>query len=710
MKFHPVKADRYKIANVLIVAACILLNVIPNFLVEWFDLPLFLDTAGTILAACIGGAMPGIVVAVITNVLCVYFNPVALYFTPLNILIALVSASFVTRELYRRKRNLVWFILIITFIGGVIGSGFQWLVIGGPQHLEIVRNARIMSRGSEAGYVLSSVFLNTVMNFFDKCITTGIAVLIIRLFPKGFLQKLRDSSWRQKPLTEKEKRFIKRSSDNGIHSVRFRISLMLAAVTVSVTVLAVWISSVQNARNIEEYYVQIATNATGFTAEIVDGDRIDEFLKLGYDAEGYKETEDRLYEVMKYFHGVQFLSVIKIMRDGGHYVFDLDSVDEPGYDPGTVMPFIPEYAEYMDRLFAGDEIPYRKTSTEYGKAITFYSPIKNSAGITTAYAVADVSMDDIESGNRDYLFRMILVFSSFFAMILGLGLWATGRYLVYPIGSMAMEAENFVKVIGNQDKLDDNVRHLRKLEISTDDEVQMLYRAMCEMGSGIAEQMREIRYYSEATSKMQNGLIITMADMVENRDSDTGAHIQKTAAYVRIILAGLKKKGYYAEKLTPRYMNEVEMSAPLHDVGKINIPDRILNKPGKLTDEEFAIMKTHTTHGKRIMEQAISTVSGENYLKEARNMAAYHHERWDGKGYPEGLHGQIIPLSARVMAVADVFDALSSPRVYKPAFPLEKALEIIEEGSGKAFDPKVVEVFMESLPEVKVVLKKYQEM
>ena len=150
-------------------------------------------------------------------------------------------------------------------------------------------------------------------------------------------------------------------------------------------------------------------------------------------------------------------------------------------------------------------------------------------------------------------------------------------------------------------------------------------------------------------------------------------------------------------------------SAPLHDIGKINIPDEVLNKPGKLDDEEFEIMKTHTTAGKRIIENAISTVEGDNYLKEARNMAAYHHERWDGKGYPEGIHGEVIPLSARIMAVADVFDALTSPRVYKPAFPLEKALSILDEGKGTQFDPKCVEVFMDSLAEVRVILIKYNQ-
>ena len=137
-------------------------------------------------------------------------------------------------------------------------------------------------------------------------------------------------------------------------------------------------------------------------------------------------------------------------------------------------------------------------------------------------------------------------------------------------------------------------------------------------------------------------------------------------------------------------------------------PMLVLNKPGKLTDEEYEIMKPHTTAGKRIIEKAISTGKGENYLKEARNMAAYHHERWDGKGYPEGLHGEVIPLSARIMAVADVFDALTSARVYKPAFPAGEGLEIINGGGkGTQFDPKCVEVFMDSLPEVKVILRKY---
>jgi HD-GYP domain-containing protein (c-di-GMP phosphodiesterase class II) len=214
------------------------------------------------------------------------------------------------------------------------------------------------------------------------------------------------------------------------------------------------------------------------------------------------------------------------------------------------------------------------------------------------------------------------------------------------------------------------------------------------MSSGTAEQLRSIRYLADSTAKMQNGLIITMADLVENRDSDTGAHIQKTAAYVKIIAEGLKRKGYYAEKLTPKFISDIVTSAPLHDIGKIHISDTILNKPGKLTPEEYEIMKTHTTAGREIMEKAISTVNGENYLKEAKNMAAYHHERWDGKGYPAGLAGKDIPLHARVVSIADAYDAMRSDRIYRKGLAPDRIRAELVKGSGTQFDPSHLEVFL----------------
>ena len=200
-------------------------------------------------------------------------------------------------------------------------------------------------------------------------------------------------------------------------------------------------------------------------------------------------------------------------------------------------------------------------------------------------------------------------------------------------------------------------------------------------------------FYHKQVSDMQSGMITFMAEMVENRDDNTGGHIKRTAKYVEAITKELRKNKVYGDILTDRYIDDMVVAAPLHDIGKIHIPDAVLNKPGRLTDEEFEIMKTHTTAGEELLERAKKELGESGYLNMAKEMAAYHHEWWNGKGYPYGKSGEEIPLCARIMAVADVFDALTSKRCYKSAMPLEKAYSIIREETGTHFDPNVAEAF-----------------
>ena len=200
-------------------------------------------------------------------------------------------------------------------------------------------------------------------------------------------------------------------------------------------------------------------------------------------------------------------------------------------------------------------------------------------------------------------------------------------------------------------------------------------------------------FYHERVSNMQSGMISFMAEVVENRDDNTGGHIRRTAKYAEGIAKQLKRHGVYSDILSDRYMEDMVVAAPLHDIGKIHIPDAVLNKPGKLTEEEFGTMKTHTTAGEELIAYAKAELGESGYLNMAMEMAAYHHEWWNGNGYPYGISGEEIPLCARIMAVADVFDALTSKRCYKNAMPLEKAYAIIREESGTHFDPAVVEAF-----------------
>lgn len=201
-------------------------------------------------------------------------------------------------------------------------------------------------------------------------------------------------------------------------------------------------------------------------------------------------------------------------------------------------------------------------------------------------------------------------------------------------------------------------------------------------------------FYHERVSGMQTGMISFMAEVVEDRDNNTGGHIRRTAKYVEGIAKELRRQGVYSDILTDSYVRDMVVAAPLHDIGKIHIPDAVLNKPGKLTAEEFEVMKTHCLAGEKLLVHAKEELGGSGYLDMAAEMAAYHHEWWNGKGYPYGKRGEEIPLCARIMAVADVYDALTSNRCYKKAMPPETAYKIIREESGTHFDPAIVKAFL----------------
>lgn len=210
----------------------------------------------------------------------------------------------------------------------------------------------------------------------------------------------------------------------------------------------------------------------------------------------------------------------------------------------------------------------------------------------------------------------------------------------------------------------------------------------------------------EQQALYSRNMIYGFATLVENRDKNTGGHIKRTSIYSEMLAERLKKKGIYSDIITEDFIQCLAMVAPLHDVGKIAIPDSVLCKPGKLTDEEFEIMKSHSIRGGEIIRETFVEIADENYRTMAYEVARYHHEKWNGKGYPIGLSGEDIPLSARIMTVADVFDAVSEKRCYRDAMPIEKCFAIIEEGIGRDFDPAIAEAFLEMRQEITQIREK----
>ncbi len=492
------------------------------------------------------------------------------------------------------------------------------------------------------------------------------------------------------------------------HSLRIKIVLLL---TTALTIFGGFAAGISYKVFVDTSIAQhkeIATGVAKLAAGVIEPDKVRDFLSRGETAPDYLKTKMKLSNIRNNAVDIKYLYVYKILPDGCHVVFDLDTDDVPGAAPGMVIPFDNAFKEYIPTLLSGGNIEPIISNETYGWLLTAYVPVYDDEDNCQCYAAADISMDWIRQKAYSYLIKLCIIFLAVWFLLLVPVITISNSNIIIPINRMAKATNRFA--FNSSESIDKSLEWIHRLNIRTGDEIENLYRAFTKMAEDSVNYINDIRKKSETISTIHNALIFSLADMVEKRDKNTGEHIRKTAEYARIIMESLRRRGDYKEELTDSFIENVVTSAPLHDIGKINVPDGILNKPGKLDDEEFVIMKSHTSAGGNIISQIIEKIPDSEYLIESRNLAAYHHEKWNGAGYPCGLKGEEIPLSSRIMAVADVFDALVSNRSYKKGFSYDKAFMIINEGSGNHFDPTVVAAFFDAKEEVLSVAEKFRIM
>ncbi len=217
---------------------------------------------------------------------------------------------------------------------------------------------------------------------------------------------------------------------------------------------------------------------------------------------------------------------------------------------------------------------------------------------------------------------------------------------------------------------------------------------------------KDVTKKTENIRNIQKQVVLGLANMVENRDSNTGGHVKRTSDVIGYVVNAVKEQGLY--EIDDEYASDIVRAAPMHDLGKITVENSILLKPGKLTDEEYAIMKTHAVKSGEFVNIILNDVEEEHFVKVAYNVARHHHERWDGRGYPDGLVGEMIPLEARIMAIADVYDALVSKRCYKQPMSFDKAASIMLEGMGTQFDPNMYTAFLACREQLEDYYRSYQ--
>ena len=692
-------------AVLLLCIVSVLINFLGAQLALWLKLPLFLDTIGTVLSAALGGFLPGIAVGFVTNLINSFADASSAYYGALNVLIAVAAVLLYRRGSFNKLPRLWLPVIVFALIGGALSSVIAWLLSG--MNIGDGISAGLATRMYENGVdpFIAQLVSGFAIDVVDKIIVCMVVFILLKVLPKSLKHRLLVSAWQQAPLSE-EALAQARSHQTRSVSLRAKVLLLLLTFATVLTILpACAVSFVQYRQTTISEHIKLGENIAKLEAGMINPDRVDDFLTLGEAAEGYKETEAVLYNILHSTTDIQYVYVYRILSDGCHVVFDLDTDDLEGGEPGDVVEFDESFRPYLPDLLAGRPIEPIISDDKYGWLLTAYEPVYNSAGECVCYAATDISMGMLTQEAVRFLVKVVTLTLGFIILVLAAGLWLSEYNLILPINSMSYAAGGFAYT-SDEDR-SGSVERIRQLDIRTGDEIENLYHALAKTTEDSMRYIADIQQHSATISKMQNGLILVLADMVESRDKCTGDHVRKTAAYADVIMQELKKEGKFTDVLTDEYIQDVVHSAPLHDVGKIQVSDVLLNKPGRLTDEEFHAMQYHTTAGGEIISHAIALVSDAGYLAEAKNLASYHHERWDGKGYPCGLSGDQIPLSARIMAVADVFDALVSRRSYKDPFPFEKAMDIIREESGTHFDPDVAQAFLNAEGEVRRIEEEF---
>ena len=691
----------------LLSACCILLNFVLRNLAGLLGVPLYLDCVGTILAGVLGGYLPGVLVGYISNLVLDITSETAKYYGVVSILIAALATYLGKKGWFRSLGKALLSVPLFALLGGGVGSILTFGLYGRGNGAELSKDLVAFLQANGLQNIFWSQFLGDfLIDLADKLATVLLAFLILHFIPDRLRSSLRLRFWLQNPLPPEQRRLSRNYKVRRL-SLRPKFMILIMAGMLVVAVMTTIIGYGMYRRSTVEAQKEMGIGVTNVLAASFDHDRVDEYIEKGDAAPGYKESEEAMKHVRDSSGDIEYVYVYKVLPDGCYVVFDPDTETEPGSDPGEIMAFDEAFAGEMDNLLAGRPIePVISDTEEWGWLYTIYTPVQDSSGKTVCYACVDISMNEIMNDLYKYLTKVLTLFVSFIAILLAVFLLLADSGIIQPINSMAYAASRFA--FDSAEHREESLEQLRSLEIRTGDEIENLYSAITQTTADSVRYIAESHEKNATIARMQENLILVLADMVESRDQFTGDHVKNTSEYTRIIMEQLKREGIYTDQLTDEFINNVYHSAPLHDIGKIRVSDTILNKPGKLTDEEFETMKLHMVYGRDVIENAKKATPDVAYLNEAQNLALYHHEKWNGKGYPRGLSGEEIPLSARIMAVADVFDALVSKRSYKDPFPFEKAMDIIREGAGNHFDPYVAGAFEHAEAEVRSVLSDRQ--
>ena len=688
----------FTLPNLLAFVACLGLEIGAFYLSRYVSFPILFHL-GVFLLASATGMLPALVAIAIAAAVAYPVDHSSFYYMIVGLWIVIIGG--VLEQFPKLKGPLKAVIFAVVSILGVasIDAGLHYFILRGGTYSSFQPKWFVELWDLDGKVHPYFAFFLPALLFaaIDLSLTTVVS-LIVRVFtPRSVLALFYAVPLEKKAQQQKEDRRVR-------FSIRSKIGAFNAIVTlaIGVTVVGLTTSSYQR-EGIDSYSRLTQAYVLGANQLLEKGDA--EIMVSSPTSERYGTIKGRLDSFYENA-GVEvaYIYAYQMIRDESGAPFCKTIYDcEPEVAYGEVIPFDAYFLSFEQQLFDPadtQEIGPVIGSDEYGWLMTYYHPLLDSTGKKVAYICVDVDMTDVMANINAFAGQL----SSLFAFVLIAMFVVTtaliSRFIVNPIKTLESRTSDF-KATSPLEWEQSPAKAVQKAILSHD-EIGNLYEAIVASEDSICSSFREIQDQQEKMLLMERNIIYTMSVMVEARDKNTGDHIRKTQFYASLIVNGCLARGLFPDTVTSEYARNLVLAAPLHDVGKIMISDVILNKPGKLTDEEFLLMRQHVAEGAKIIDMALQGVSGTTYLSIARDVALYHHEKYDGSGYLAGLKGEEIPLSARIMAIADVFDALVSKRSYKDPFPYEKAIGIMKEGRGTHFDPTLIDLFLSENIQIRV--------
>lgn len=692
---------------VILIFFCTILNFLGDYVQKFLPYNINLNVVGTMLSGLIGGYLPSILVVTITTIIKTIPDITGAYYGIFTLFYSFGAAKL--RKMYIKRNYTIpvtvylasyMFIFLIAIINSFLMYSLRF-TLDIQQNIFVNYFLSNVDMPQRTGYILGNIIFFT----FEKLICMYVTIFFLKLIPKTFKYDFYYINIWQDYLPDDVEKKMK---SKNAHSIANKIFLIVNLAILTISLLSFIISFSMFRRMIIQENTKTAQAVTNFISSSLEVKEVEDIKEKGYESAYYEKVERLLKNGFESNEDIQFIYMYDVNKENVINILDIYVPGWTTFTPGERIDDVKDIEQNIQSFLNGKEVgPIITNDKEYGYLLSYYKPIKTDDGQIICYLCCDVSMQKLTHLWTEFTLKFLYFIGMVIICEIIIVQWFVDKSIVRPVKALSTITTLFMDDIEKNRK--ENLQKLKDIHIRTKDEIEDLYHATVNTLQESTDYIEEIQKNNKTMSDMQHNLIVMLAELVESRDSDTGQHIKKTAEYVNIIGRKMKELGYYTDIINDEFIEHTTEAAPLHDIGKIEVSDIILRKPGKLTDEEFKEMKKHTIFGGQILENAIKLMPEMKYLKQARLMAEYHHERWNGKGYPHAIKENDIPLSARIMAVADVFDALVSQRCYKKAFSFEEAVNIITEESGQQFDPLVVDAFIKALDEIKKTKEMYEK-